>query len=33
MATFDQNARNRGLATILGQKYIKECLERGYAVY
>lgn len=33
IATFDQNVRNRGLATILGQQYIKECLERGYGVY
>lgn len=33
IATFDQNVRNRGLATILGQHYIKECLERGYGVY
>lgn len=33
IATFDQNVRNRGLATILGQQYIKECLERGYGAY
>ncbi|MBE1553909.1 GNAT family N-acetyltransferase [Sporosarcina limicola] len=33
IATFDQNVRNRGLATILGQQYIKECLEREYGVY
>ncbi|WP_336823967.1 GNAT family N-acetyltransferase [Sporosarcina sp. USHLN248] len=33
IATFDQNMRNCGLATILGQQYIKECLERGYGVY
>lgn len=33
IATFDQNVRNRGLATILGQQYIKECLERGFGVY
>ena len=31
--TFDRNVRNRGLATILGLQYIKECLERGYGVY
>lgn len=33
IATFDQTVRNRGLATILGQQYIKACLERGYGVY
>ena len=33
IATFDKNVRNRGLATILGQQYIKDCLERGYCVY
>lgn len=33
IATFDQTIRNRGLATILGQQYIKECLKRGYGVY
>lgn len=33
IATFDQNVRNRGLATILGQQYIKECLEKGFGVY
>ncbi|MEO4052934.1 GNAT family N-acetyltransferase [Solibacillus sp. CAU 1738] len=33
IATFDQNVQNRGLATILGQQYIKECLEKGYSVH
>lgn len=33
IATFDQNVRNRGLATLLGQQYIRECLERGYGIY
>ncbi|MBB4826000.1 RimJ/RimL family protein N-acetyltransferase [Sporosarcina luteola] len=33
IATFEKDARNRGLATILGQQYIKECLERGFDVF
>lgn len=33
IATFDQNVRNRGLATVLGQQYIKECLKRGFDVF
>ncbi|KAB8138014.1 GNAT family N-acetyltransferase [Gracilibacillus oryzae] len=33
VATFDQNVRNRGLATILAQLYIKECMERGFHVF
>ncbi|QTD42054.1 GNAT family N-acetyltransferase [Sporosarcina sp. Te-1] len=33
IATFDKDARNHGLATILGQQYIKECLKRGFDVF
>ncbi|NGP46830.1 GNAT family N-acetyltransferase [Bacillaceae bacterium SIJ1] len=33
IATFDEKVRNHGLATILGQQYIKECLKRGGSVY
>ncbi|TDQ39797.1 GNAT family N-acetyltransferase [Aureibacillus halotolerans] len=33
IATFDQSVRNRGLATILGQQFIKECLKRGFSVF
>ncbi|GKV57533.1 hypothetical protein NCCP2222_34800 [Sporosarcina sp. NCCP-2222] len=33
VATFDKKARNNGLATLLGQRYIDECLERGFSVY